>query len=137
MSLGEWMKFCNDFNLTKLIDEHNSSLEERDRIKQRQKKVQFNPLHKIYKNVSLGIKGIDMKDFHNLIISVAKTYPITRGSSGEKIDKFYDKIGISDPNTKKKMHGMKTHFYFALPGPNLCAQKVGKDAEKERNALQK
>ena len=40
MSIGEWMKFCSDFGITKIVDEIESERQDPDRVKFRTSAVQ-------------------------------------------------------------------------------------------------
>jgi hypothetical protein len=136
MSLGEWMKFCGDFGVTKLVENHTNSPDRNaDKVAARKRKIQVNYLHKIYKSETKGIYGIDQASFKSILEEVALKYPSCNGSNEQKTTEFFENIELNHPDIKNKMHGLKTAFYFSLPGPNMVAKRVGQDALAEKKAF--
>ena len=136
MSLGEWMKFCNDFGVSKIVENHQSSPDENvDKVQARKRRIQVNYLHRIFKNETKGIYGIDQKSFVSIMKEVALKYPPCNGSNDQKIEEFFENLELNHPDIKRKMHGLKTAFYFSCPGPNLQPQRVGQDALAEKKAF--
>jgi len=132
MSIGEWMKFASDFKIQNYIDKYEA--ENMDE-KQKKYKVQISFLKRAFNMETTGLKGINFRSFVDLLGQIATKYPMATGSEADKIDALYDNLGFANDSFREKMHGMKTAFYNGLPGPNMCAQRVGMDAHAEKKAF--
>jgi hypothetical protein len=139
MSIGEWMKFCSDFGVAKIVDDFDDERKNPDRVKFRTSAVQVPFLQKIYKGEGQGGKGILHEAFVKILSTVAKNYPIIDKNKPAKelLWAFYNEIGIDSSEIKTKMGSMKTQFFSQQRADPSGIHCVGSEWQKKRRALKR
>jgi hypothetical protein len=139
MSIGEWMKFCSDFGVAKIVDGFDDVGKGADRVKYRTSAVQVPYLQKIYKCEGQGGKGILYEAFVKILTTIAKNYPIIEKNkpARELIWAFYNEIGIDSTEIKTKMGSMKTQFFSQQRADPSGIHCVGSEWKKKRRDLKR